>query len=62
MIVAFPPARLARRTRMTTLKPRLRPRLGIELLEDRRLMSGSTYTVDALTDTGSGSGLTGDLR
>jgi hypothetical protein len=35
-----------------------RPRL--EILEGRTLLS--TYTVDALTDTGSGSGLTGDLR
>jgi hypothetical protein len=32
----------------------------LEVLEDRALLS--TYTVDALTDTGAGSGLTGDLR
>jgi hypothetical protein len=38
--------------------PRLRPLL--EILEDRTLLS--TYVVDALTDTGAGSGLTGDLR
>jgi hypothetical protein len=37
---------------------RVRPLL--ELLEDRTLLS--TYTVNALTDTGAGSGLTGDLR
>jgi hypothetical protein len=39
-------------------KPRVRPLL--EILEDRALLS--TYTVNALTDTGAGSGLTGDLR
>src|SRR5579883_1832774 len=38
--------------------PRARPLL--EILEDRTLLS--TYTVDTLTDTGTGSGLTGDLR
>ncbi len=38
--------------------PRLRPLL--EILEDRTLLS--TYTVNALTDSGTGSGLTGDLR
>jgi hypothetical protein len=37
--------------------PRVRPLL--EILEDRTLLS--TYTVDALTDTGAGSGRTGDL-
>ena len=31
-----------------------------EVLEDRNLLS--TYTVNSLTDTGTGSGLTGDLR
>jgi hypothetical protein len=35
-------------------------RLLLEALEDRALPS--TYTVNALTDTGAGSGLTGDLR
>jgi hypothetical protein len=43
-----------RRTRPTRLVPRL------EALEDRTLLS--TYTVNSLTDTGTGSGLTGDLR
>ncbi len=38
--------------------PNVRPRL--EILEDRTLLS--TYTVNALTDTGTGSGLSGDLR
>ncbi len=38
--------------------PRVRPLL--EILEDRTLLS--TYTVNALTDTGAGSGSTGDLR
>jgi hypothetical protein len=33
-----------------------------EGLEDRVLLSGLTYTVDQLTDTGAGSGTTGDLR
>ena len=33
-----------------------------EGLEDRVLLSGLTYTVDATTDTGAGSGTSGDLR
>jgi predicted outer membrane repeat protein len=33
-----------------------------EGLEDRVLLSGLTYTVDRLTDTGAGSGTSGDLR
>jgi len=32
----------------------------LEILEDRTLLS--VYTVDRLSDTGAGSGLTGDLR
>jgi hypothetical protein len=34
--------------------------LAVEVLEDRALLS--TFVVDRLTDTGAGSGLTGDLR
>jgi hypothetical protein len=34
--------------------------LSVEVLEDRTLPS--TFVVDRLTDTGAGSGLTGDLR
>ncbi len=37
-----------------------RARLGLEALEDRRVMS--TCTVTSLTDTGAGSGVKGDLR
>jgi hypothetical protein len=39
-----------------------RPR-GLEGLEDRVLLSGNptVYTVDLLSDTGTGSGTTGDL-
>jgi hypothetical protein len=33
-----------------------------EWLEDRALLSGLTYTVDRTTDTGAGSGTSGDLR
>jgi hypothetical protein len=39
-------------------RARFRPRL--ESIEDRTLLS--TYVVDSLTDTGAGSGLSGDLR
>jgi hypothetical protein len=45
-------------TRQKRRPPRVRPLL--EILEDRRLLS--TYVVNAVTDTGAGSGLTGDLR
>jgi hypothetical protein len=45
-------------TSLSRRVPRVRPLL--EILEDRTLLS--TYTVDALTDTGTGSGMTGDLR
>jgi hypothetical protein len=44
--------------RQTRRPPRVRPLL--ESLEDRRLLS--TYVVNAVTDTGAGSGLAGDLR
>jgi hypothetical protein len=37
-------------------------RPALESFEPRLLLSGNTYTVNALTDTGAGSGLTGDLR
>src|SRR5262249_20725612 len=40
--------------------PRPRSRLAVEALEDRTLLS--TFVVDRLTDTGAGTGLTGDLR
>ena len=44
-------------------KPRLRketrPRLRLEYLEDR--LAPAAYVVNALTDTGTGSGLNGDL-
>jgi hypothetical protein len=43
-----------RKASQRTAKPRL------ELLEDR--LAPAVYTVNALTDTGTGSGLTGDLR
>ncbi len=51
-------------------RPRERRRAGArrgrvwapEGLEERVLMSGLTYTVDATTDTGAGSGTSGDLR
>jgi hypothetical protein len=60
---------LARSTRTWARKSRLAPsfrrrsrpaRPLLEVLEDRTLLS--TYVVDSLTDTGTGSGLTGDLR
>jgi hypothetical protein len=47
-----------RQRRDRTLRTRFVPRL--EALEDRTLLS--TYTVNTLTDTGAGSGQTGDLR
>jgi hypothetical protein len=53
---------LARSSRTPVARIRQRPRVRplLESLEDRNLLS--TYTVNALTDTGAGSGLTGDLR
>jgi hypothetical protein len=55
-------ARLARTSRTPVSRSRCvqRVRPLLEILEDRTLLS--TYTVDALTDTGTGSGHTGDLR
>ena len=42
--------------------PRRRHRLwALEGLEDRVLLAATLYTVDAITDTGAGSGTTGDL-
>ena len=41
-------------------QPQFRTRPRLECLEERTLLS--TYTVNALTDTGAGSGLTGDIR
>jgi hypothetical protein len=41
-------------------RQRLRARLSVEILEDRTLPS--TFVVDRLSDTGAGTGLTGDLR
>src|SRR5580698_3103788 len=51
-------------------RPRERRRAGArrgrvwapEGLEERVLLSGLTYTVDQTTDTGAGSGTSGDLR
>ena len=37
-------------------------RPAVEWFEHRTLLSGNTYTVDSLGDSGSGSGLDGDLR
>src|SRR5271155_4834484 len=34
----------------------------LEGLEDRVLLAATTYTVNAINDTGAGSGTTGDLR
>jgi hypothetical protein len=48
----------ARRSRLAPASRSDRPLL--EVLEDRTLLS--TYVVDSLTDTGTGSGLAGDLR
>jgi hypothetical protein len=47
-------------TRRRPAPPRPRSRLSVEALEDRTLLS--TFVVDRLTDTGAGTGLTGDLR
>ena len=41
-------------------KRRFRP--TVESVESRLLLSGDLYTVNALTDTGTGAGFTGDLR
>jgi hypothetical protein len=43
-------------------KPTRRYRPALEPFEPRVLLTVGSYTVDALTDTGTGSGLTGDLR
>ncbi|MFI5455435.1 MAG: beta strand repeat-containing protein [Isosphaerales bacterium] len=54
-----------RRTIEITSKPKPAPRRNrkplLEVLEDRQLLSGNTYTVSNTGDTGSGSGLSGDL-
>ena len=44
----------------TQLRRRRSPRLAIEALENRSMLS--TLTVDRLTDFGQGNGLAGDLR
>jgi hypothetical protein len=57
------PARTPAQPRRPAPSVRQRPRAVrplLEVLEDRTLLS--TYVVDAVTDTGAGSGLTGDLR
>jgi hypothetical protein len=47
----------------SSIRPRRARRLGPpERLEDRNLLSATIYTVDAVTDTGAGSGTTGDLQ
>jgi hypothetical protein len=47
----------------SSTRPRRVRRLGPpERLEHRNLLSATIYTVDALTDTGAGSGTTGDLE
>jgi hypothetical protein len=54
---------LTARSSRTPARPKQRARRTLpllEILEDRTLLS--TYTVNALTDTGAGSALTGDLR
>ena len=48
------------RGRPTSPPQRASFRPGLEILEDRTLLS--TYVVNSLTDTGTGSGLAGDLR
>jgi hypothetical protein len=54
---------LKSRQRKQQSKPRdklFRP--SLELLEQRTLLSGNTYTVNALGDSGAGSGTSGDIR
>jgi hypothetical protein len=51
--------RTSRKTR-TGLRQERRTRLNLELLEDR--LAPAIYMVNALTDTGAGTGLSGDLR
>jgi hypothetical protein len=51
---------MARRRAQTSVCQRADVRPRLEALEERWLLS--TYTVASLTDTGTGSGLTGDLR
>jgi Calx-beta domain len=53
-------APLARRPSSLTPRQRASFRPRLEALEERSLLS--TFTVNSLTDTGTGSGLTGDLR
>jgi hypothetical protein len=53
-------AHAARRRTQTSPRQRVNFLPLLEILEDRTLLS--TYTVNSLADTGTGSGLTGDLR
>ncbi len=54
-------ARTPRHARQAS-SPRRRRRIwALEGLEDRVLLSATDYTVNAITDTGAGSGTTGDL-
>ena len=58
------PRRLFRPSTSSDTNPRSRRRLRpvLERCEDRKLMAGSAYTVTTLSDTGYGSGSSGDLR
>ncbi len=52
------PSSARKRTRTRPQRRRLR---ALESLENRRLLAATIYTVNATTDTGAGSGTTGDL-
>ena len=51
-----------RHTRKPSGQRRSRRQWAPEGLEDRVLLAATIYTVNAITDTGAGSGTTGDLR
>ncbi len=54
-------ARTPRHARQASSQRRSRWLWALEGLEDRVLLAATIYTVDAITDTGAGSGTTGDL-
>src|ERR1017187_5754293 len=58
----LPPRRSLRRRRNGVVRLRRAFGPALEQVEDRVLLSGNTYTVNSLADTGTGTGLTGDLR